>query len=71
MGIARKLLEHAIQHVRQNDGTIVEGYPKDALGKASADPFVFTGIASTFCQVGFIEVARRSETRPIIRHQIA
>ncbi len=69
-GITRKLLEYAIQYVRQNGGTIMEGYPKDTLGKASPDPFVFTGIASSFRRVGFAEVARRSDTRPIMRYQI-
>ena len=32
-----------------------------------ADAFIYTGIASTFAKAGFVEVARRSETRPIMR----
>jgi len=32
--------------------------------------FAWTGLASTFRQAGFVEVLRRSETRPIIRHEV-
>ncbi len=31
------------------------------------DPFAFHGLSVTFRQTGFVEVARRSETRPIMR----
>lgn len=31
---------------------------------------VWTGLASSFRKAGFNEVARRSETRPIMRYQI-
>jgi GNAT superfamily N-acetyltransferase len=71
MGITIKLLESAIEHVKEKGGKIVEGYPKDTAGKAVPDPFVFTGIASSFQRAGFVEVARRSKTRPIVRYQIA
>jgi len=30
--------------------------------------FAWTGLASTFRQAGFVEVLRRSEARPIMRH---
>jgi len=70
-GIMAKLLQSVIDYVKQNEGKIVEGYPKDQVGKASPDPFVFTGLASSFRRVGFVEVARRSDARPIMRYRIA
>jgi GNAT superfamily N-acetyltransferase len=69
-GVMVKLLQFVIENVKQNGGKIVEGYPKDQAGKHSPDPFVFTGIASSFRRVGFVEVARRSDTRPIMRYRI-
>jgi len=33
--------------------------------------FAWTGIASAFKKVGFVEVTRRSETRPIMRFFIS
>ena len=35
--------------------------------KALPDVFAWTGIASAFAKAGFVEVARRSRTRPIYR----
>lgn len=68
-GLTVQLLKAAIEHVKQQGGSIVEGYPIDA-GKESPAPFIFTGTASAFRQAGFKEVARRSPTRPIFRHVI-
>jgi GNAT superfamily N-acetyltransferase len=65
-GLTATLLEAAVEHARANGATIVEGYPVDPKGR-TADGFVFNGIASTFERAGFQEVARRSETRPIMR----
>ncbi|HEV2130002.1 MAG TPA: hypothetical protein VGR27_02810 [Longimicrobiaceae bacterium] len=31
------------------------------------DVFAWTGLASTFRKAGFVEVARRAETRPVMR----
>jgi len=68
-GITVELLRAAVEHVKRQGGTIVEGYPVDAKKDMPA-PFVFTGTASAFQQAGFQEVARRSPTRPIFRYII-
>ena len=68
-GITVELLRAAIDHVRQQGGTIVEGYPVDAK-KLMPAPFVYTGTASAFQQAGFHEVTRRTPTRPIFRYVI-
>jgi GNAT superfamily N-acetyltransferase len=68
-GLSVKLLKAAIGFVRARGGRIIEGYPIEPE-KKQADAFVWTGLASAFRKAGFKEVARRSETRPIMRHEI-
>jgi GNAT superfamily N-acetyltransferase len=68
-GIAVGLLEAAVDHVKNQGGMIVEGYPVDA-GKEMPAPFVFTGTASAFREAGFKEAARNAPTRPIFRFVI-
>ena len=70
-GVTVRLLGAAVGFARQNSARIVEGYPTDPRpGSASPDPFVYTGLVSAFKKAGFVEVARRSETRPIMRYLI-
>jgi GNAT superfamily N-acetyltransferase len=65
-GVTVALLKGAIDYARQQGAQILEGYPVDKPG-VQPDPWVFTGLAEAFRKVGFEEVARRSETRPIMR----
>ncbi len=65
-GIMVELLKAAVEHVRKQDGKIVEGYPIDAQKDMPA-PFIYTGTASAFEEAGFREVARQAPTRPIFR----
>jgi GNAT superfamily N-acetyltransferase len=69
-GVTGQLLEVAIHFARQHGAKIIEGYPIDASGEKKSAPSVFTGLASTFAQAGFVEVARRSPTRPMMRYLI-
>jgi GNAT superfamily N-acetyltransferase len=69
-GLSLALIEAAIDYARQKGAKILEAYPID-LGKASiSSNSAFTGIAPAFIQYGFVEVARRSPTRPILRYTI-
>lgn len=63
------LLDAAKSFVRDNGGKVLEGYPIDPR-KEMAPAFIYTGIQSAFEQSGFAEVARRSETRPIMRYYV-
>jgi GNAT superfamily N-acetyltransferase len=69
-GVSTALLKAAVGHARKNGARIVEGFPIElkAGSKAMPPPFVWTGIASAFTRAGFEEVARRSPTRPYMRH---
>jgi GNAT superfamily N-acetyltransferase len=67
-GLAGQLLKAAIQFARQRGAKIVEGYPIDSGGEKKNTVSVFTGLATTFIEAGFVEVERRAPTRPIMRY---
>jgi GNAT superfamily N-acetyltransferase len=65
-GLTVELLNAAVEYVKVQGGKIVEGYPVDAK-KEMPPVFIYHGTATAFQKAGFVEVARRSETRPIMR----
>lgn len=70
-GLVTRLLREAVRHARARGAKIVEGYPIDLpRGRSYADAFVWHGPASAFRAAGFVEVARRSPTRPIMRRML-
>ena len=69
-GISVRMLEAAVEFAGKQGARIVEGYPVEPRTAKAPDAFVWTGLASAFLQAGFSEVARRSETRPIMRQEI-
>jgi GNAT superfamily N-acetyltransferase len=68
-GLTVELLKAAVDYVKEQGGKIVEGYPVDAK-KDMPPAFIYHGIAAAFEKAGFVEVARRSENRPIMRFSI-
>ena len=71
MGLAVSLLQAAKSFVAERGGTIVEGYPIEPRKDPYPSAYAWTGIAESFRRAGFTEVARRSETRPIMRYEIS
>jgi GNAT superfamily N-acetyltransferase len=69
-GVAVRLLRAAVAHVKGAGGGIVEGYPVEPRKGSTPDIFAYHGVAERFRRCGFEEVARRSETRPIMRYVI-
>jgi GNAT superfamily N-acetyltransferase len=69
-GLTRALIEAAVRLARSRGAGIVEAYPVER-GREVADAWMYTGAASTFRAVGFVEVARRTRTRPIVRRSLA
>jgi GNAT superfamily N-acetyltransferase len=67
MGISVELIKNACDFAASKGGTIVEAYPTETKTKNSAPVFIYTGTSAAFKKAGFKEVARRSETRPIMR----
>ncbi len=69
-GVSVELLRAAVAHAKRHGARIVEGYPVEPKQDRMPDAFVWFGLASAFERAGFEEVARRSETRPIMRFHI-
>jgi GNAT superfamily N-acetyltransferase len=70
-GIAMALLRAAVDHARRRGARVLEGYPIDTGSGRRPDPNVFTGTLAMFTRVGFTEVERRAEGRPIVRLTLA
>jgi GNAT superfamily N-acetyltransferase len=69
-GLGVRILEAVIEYVKAQGGKILEGYPVDPKKGKTADVFAWTGLASFFKKAGFVECARRSATRPIMRYYL-
>jgi hypothetical protein len=65
------LIRAAVSFAASKGARVVEGYPVEPKKDQMPDVFAFTGIASSFLAAGFREVARRSDTRPIMRFEVA
>jgi GNAT superfamily N-acetyltransferase len=69
-GLSLAMVQQAKRCAAARGGRLIEGYPKDLKGGLTGANSLWTGIASTFVQAGFSEVARRTPTRPIMRCQL-
>ena len=69
-GLSEQLIEGAARWAKRRGAIVVEGYPTAPRGKRVADVFAWTGFARAFERAGFVEVARRSATRPIVRREV-
>lgn len=67
--VTDRLIEAAKGFAAAHRAPALEAYPID--DSADKIPFLFTGRASTFVRHGFVEVARRSPKRPILRAALA
>jgi hypothetical protein len=59
-----------MRYAKKQGAGILEGYPVEPKKDKMPDAFAWTGIASAYRAAGFEEVARRSETRPIMRYYL-
>ena len=67
-GVSVKLLKAAVALAKKGGARIVEGYPVEPKKKgAIPDAFAWIGLPAAFVKAGFVEVLRRSATRPIMR----
>jgi GNAT superfamily N-acetyltransferase len=70
-GVTTGLLRAALAYAREHGARMVEGYPVETRATRISDLSAWHGTASAFLQVGFVEVARPSKTRPIMRYVLA
>jgi GNAT superfamily N-acetyltransferase len=67
-GLGKRLLDAAAHHAARKGARIVEAYPWDTgTGRKLTNAEAFIGLLPMFEAAGFREVARRSESRPIVR----
>jgi len=69
-GLSAALLGAAVAFVKQQGGSIVEGYPV-ATKQSLPDAFVWTGLPGSFRAAGFKQVEGGSANRPIFRYAIS
>jgi len=68
LGLSAQLVTAAAKFAKSQGARIVEGYPQVVDGSLP-DAFVWTGLEQSFLKAEFVEVARRSPMRPIVRIQ--
>lgn len=68
-GLMRPLIEGAVLLARAQGAELVEAYPLDP-GPGERPSGAFTGIGKAFRDCGFVEVARRSKVRSIMRREV-
>src|SRR5262245_38073440 len=66
-GVSVELLKAAVKFVRRRRGKVVEGYPVEPRKARMPAVFAWAGVPEAFRRAGFVEVARGSATRPIMR----
>jgi len=67
-GLVSGLIRAAVDYVRAQGGSIVEAYPLVPAKRDAASSYM--GVTSTFIDAGFVEVARTSKSRTIVRRYL-
>lgn len=68
-GLTGALIRAAAAYAREQGAEVLEAYPVEHESKVNGSG-EFTGFASTFRRAGFVEAARRSEKRPVMRLEL-
>jgi GNAT superfamily N-acetyltransferase len=69
-GVSVAMIRGAVDWARSRGARLIEAYPVEPRKTPMPAVFAYTGIASAYRAAGFREVARRSETRPIMRRAV-
>ena len=69
-GVTSALIAAACDFVRARGGRVVEAYPVVPADNATPAAFAYTGFLSAFLSCGFVEVARPSAHRAIVRRSL-
>lgn len=72
-GLARQMAEAAVKAIKKHKGKLAEAYPTTLTKDGNKLPaaFSYTGPERVFQQLGFKEIQRLAETRPLYRLEIA
>lgn len=69
-GVATALLGAAVDFAHQRGAPAIEGYPVEPGSGKMPPTYAWMGLATMFAKAGFVEIARRSETRPLMRKML-
>ena len=69
-GLARELIQAATDYVQNQGGKVVEAYPTVPKGGRAPPVSSFMGFPSIYESVGFVECARPSKSKVIMRYYI-
>lgn len=69
-GLVKKLILAAIDYVKSQGGKVVEAYPTIPKGGRMPPVSSFMGIPAIYESVGFVECARPSKSKAIMRYYI-
>jgi GNAT superfamily N-acetyltransferase len=69
-GIAEALIRGAVEYVRSQGGKVVEAYPTQPRKARLAPVSSYMGLPAMFERAGFVECARPSKSRVIMRYFI-
>lgn len=69
-GVMRRLLQAAVAFAAARGARVIEAYPVDPAGRRVLALEAYTGLVPVFAAAGFVEVARRSERRPVMRYAV-
>jgi GNAT superfamily N-acetyltransferase len=70
-GITRSVIRSAIDYVRSQGGKVVEAYPTLPKEHRLAPVSSFMGLPAMYEKEGFVEVARPSESKVVLRYTIS
>lgn len=68
-GLMKALLKAGMDYARSRSATLLEAYPVDKKDRSHPDSMWF-GAKSLYDRAGFTEVARRKQTRPVMRRRV-
>jgi GNAT superfamily N-acetyltransferase len=66
-GVMHALVAGAIAYAREHGARVLEAYPQDTEGRHPAADAAFVGLLNVFERAGFVEVARQTANRPLVR----
>ena len=69
-GLSTEILKGVVDYCKKRKVKILEGYPTVPYTEKMPDAFAWRGIPSAFIKAGFVEAARRSNPRPIMRYYL-
>jgi len=66
-GVMHALVDAAVKFARDHGATTIEAYPQDTAGRQPSADDAFVGLLPVFERAGFVEVARHTPNRPLVR----